>query len=200
MAGFIAVCLNRSCGTIYEDKNNITATGPGSGNTLMEGNLVGPCPKCGGLAEIPPGLYRYTDEIISLLSGPQFSVEILKSAKKILEATTVQSTIEETIEKVSSISPEIGNALSKAPTRYGLITWLGIAIGVLSLAIQIHLGYIYKNDETQKVEMYNEFLIQENKSLKQKLEATIKPKPSRNAPCPCGSGNKYKRCCGIITV
>jgi len=22
------------------------------------------------------------------------------------------------------------------------------------------------------------------------------PKPSRNAPCPCGSGKKYKKCCG----
>ncbi|MEM9327305.1 MAG: SEC-C metal-binding domain-containing protein [Bacteroidota bacterium] len=21
------------------------------------------------------------------------------------------------------------------------------------------------------------------------------PEPSRNAPCPCGSGRKYKRCC-----
>jgi len=24
------------------------------------------------------------------------------------------------------------------------------------------------------------------------------PKPSRNAPCPCGSGRKYKRCCGQV--
>ena len=23
-----------------------------------------------------------------------------------------------------------------------------------------------------------------------------KPKVGRNAPCPCGSGKKYKRCCG----
>jgi uncharacterized protein YecA (UPF0149 family) len=22
------------------------------------------------------------------------------------------------------------------------------------------------------------------------------PKPERNAPCPCGSGKKYKKCCG----
>lgn len=22
------------------------------------------------------------------------------------------------------------------------------------------------------------------------------PEPSRNAPCPCGSGKKYKKCCG----
>ncbi len=26
--------------------------------------------------------------------------------------------------------------------------------------------------------------------------ATISGKPSRNAPCPCGSGRKYKNCCG----
>jgi uncharacterized protein YecA (UPF0149 family) len=24
----------------------------------------------------------------------------------------------------------------------------------------------------------------------------IKEKISRNAPCPCGSGKKYKKCCG----
>ena len=35
-----------------------------------------------------------------------------------------------------------------------------------------------------------------------KLEAGIKTlfafqsSPSRNAPCPCGSGKQYKRCCG----
>lgn len=23
-------------------------------------------------------------------------------------------------------------------------------------------------------------------------------KPQRNAPCPCGSGKKYKRCCGVL--
>ncbi len=24
-----------------------------------------------------------------------------------------------------------------------------------------------------------------------------KPKPGRNDPCPCGSGKKYKKCCGV---
>ena len=23
------------------------------------------------------------------------------------------------------------------------------------------------------------------------------PAPARNAPCPCGSGKKYKKCCGM---
>lgn len=36
----------------------------------------------------------------------------------------------------------------------------------------------------------------------QKLEADVKQlfnfkaSPARNAPCPCGSGKQYKRCCG----
>ena len=25
---------------------------------------------------------------------------------------------------------------------------------------------------------------------------TVSGKPARNAPCPCGSGRKYKNCCG----
>lgn len=30
----------------------------------------------------------------------------------------------------------------------------------------------------------------------EKLKLTIVGKPARNAPCPCGSGRKYKNCCG----
>jgi SWIM/SEC-C metal-binding protein len=43
---------------------------------------------------------------------------------------------------------------------------------------------------------------QENIDDIKKLESGIKPvinfqlRPSKNAPCPCGSGKKYKRCCG----
>ena len=31
-------------------------------------------------------------------------------------------------------------------------------------------------------------------SVKQYIRET--PKPGRNSPCPCGSGKKYKKCCG----
>ncbi len=32
--------------------------------------------------------------------------------------------------------------------------------------------------------------------LKEKSNLEMKPKAKRNEPCPCGSGNKYKKCCG----
>jgi preprotein translocase subunit SecA len=36
-----------------------------------------------------------------------------------------------------------------------------------------------------------------NKERESKKEPTIKKdKPGRNDPCPCGSGKKYKKCCG----
>jgi SWIM/SEC-C metal-binding protein len=34
-----------------------------------------------------------------------------------------------------------------------------------------------------------------NTLLSQQEAAPAKPKPDRNAPCPCGSGLKYKKCC-----
>ncbi|MBF8435726.1 preprotein translocase subunit SecA [Halanaerobiaceae bacterium Z-7014] len=39
--------------------------------------------------------------------------------------------------------------------------------------------------------------IQANKNQQTKQEPIVKPdEPGRNDPCPCGSGEKYKRCCG----
>jgi preprotein translocase subunit SecA len=39
--------------------------------------------------------------------------------------------------------------------------------------------------------------MQANKNQQPKQEPVVKPdEPGRNDPCPCGSGKKYKRCCG----
>jgi len=35
---------------------------------------------------------------------------------------------------------------------------------------------------------------------RQDLEASGKSQPGRNDPCPCGSGKKYKKCCGSPTI
>jgi preprotein translocase subunit SecA len=36
----------------------------------------------------------------------------------------------------------------------------------------------------------------EDISLNHEEQTTIEKKIPRNAPCPCGSGKKYKQCCG----
>jgi preprotein translocase subunit SecA len=43
-------------------------------------------------------------------------------------------------------------------------------------------------------EIFPQVLLQEPESKPQPL--VLEPKIGRNEPCPCGSGKKYKKCCG----
>ena len=38
----------------------------------------------------------------------------------------------------------------------------------------------------------------EEKTNEEKSISQINKKVKRNEPCPCGSGKKYKRCCGAL--
>lgn len=51
------------------------------------------------------------------------------------------------------------------------------------------------------LEQWEEVLTQEKrieiiKEFKQSRTVHVEKKPGRNDPCPCGSGKKYKKCCG----
>lgn len=67
--------------------------------------------------------------------------------------------------------------------------------------------------EIQNPELYNLFLKIVNREIPVKYDcgyfidtgfsSTVKramPKITRNSPCYCGSGKKYKKCCGGINV
>ena len=53
-------------------------------------------------------------------------------------------------------------------------------------------------DETQRVQIANPIIAAASGEIAKKL-ITIKKaeKVGRNDPCPCGSGKKYKNCCGV---
>jgi len=53
-------------------------------------------------------------------------------------------------------------------------------------------------DEEFKHEGSEDLEYTDHESAQEKKPATVRkdPKISRNAPCPCGSGKKYKKCCG----
>ncbi|MBA5202875.1 SEC-C domain-containing protein [Pectobacterium aroidearum] len=53
-------------------------------------------------------------------------------------------------------------------------------------SIPNNLGYVIQASE---------LLVLED-AVKQDLQ--LVPKMSRNAPCPCGSEQKFKRCCGVL--
>jgi len=55
-------------------------------------------------------------------------------------------------------------------------------------------GYFKFGDKTSSTEAEQKVAGNSNPSIKSKSKSTKKPK--RNDLCPCGSGKKYKHCCG----
>lgn len=49
-----------------------------------------------------------------------------------------------------------------------------------------------KNEDVRRI------LLSDSAMTPAREPARAAPRPGRNDPCPCGSGNKFKRCCGVI--
>lgn len=63
----------------------------------------------------------------------------------------------------------------------------------------IQLNFLNEEDEQEHIEKMKNEMVQdlEQPKNKTKTPTTSAKKPKRNDDCPCGSGKKYKNCCGI---
>jgi hypothetical protein len=70
--------------------------------------------------------------------------------------------------------------------QYKYQEWLGLCCFVDSPVHLVNFFVIAREEDKEDLDL----------AMKLKSLPKIKAKVGRNAPCPCGSGNKYKRCCG----
>ncbi|MDD2324754.1 MAG: YchJ family metal-binding protein [Alphaproteobacteria bacterium] len=88
-------------------------------------------------------------------------------------------------------------------------TWNGLEIhrtessgpedetGVVELTFRMtHKGEDYEQRETAFFEKIKGCWFYENSTLNQKKDPIRVAQTGRNASCPCGSGKKFKKCCG----
>lgn len=163
-------------------------------NVQLTGNKSGPCPRCGGMGSVPDGVFNFTENVIEILSAPNRTIEQLSALSAILKSAASDKKSSDEIakeieDKVPDLSP-IARFMPKNATE--LVAWLTFVL----LAIQTinQLG----EDDSPDVTII----------LNQSVEESMKPEnyypfeapspPSRNAPCPCGSGKRYKHCCGMV--
>lgn len=197
-----AIC--QDCKTVFKSGFNV-----GGKNNVFEGCTAGPCPKCGATAVILDGVYSAVGDALQALVGQQ-SIELLKQLRdtlkeakqKDLEPTEVRDRIRETSPELKSIA----DCLPKS--RLELYSFLLFLIGLLTLLIKSG-----KNNFSEKeVNNYFENTINNVYQLPEKdksavfttgdadslpiMEDVSGEKPGRNDPCPCGSGKKFKKCCG----
>jgi len=87
----------------------------------------------------------------------------------------------------------------------GMGTTFVIAFVILGIVLSMHLSSITRFfreslDEFEEDDEYDEYDEEMEKTFRRRFDKRIHivnpVKIGRNAPCPCGSGKKFKHCCG----
>lgn len=184
----------------------------GSGTLIMRGNKSGPCPYCGGTGTVLDATYRVDKGIIEILAASSPTRERLEKLRNVLlearklgaDATAIKNMVAKSDPEFSRVS----DFLPKTPNE--LYQFLGVLIALIALVVTLNQGPVIT--EQQLTNAFTQALqnVQQDQpsrpgasgrnatkpnELARGLEEALKAKPSRNSPCSCGSGKKYKRCC-----
>jgi hypothetical protein len=195
MAPIPAIC--DSCGALFVSHNAIE----GTGTVVMGGTRVGPCPVCGARwGSIIDGTYELVENVTRYLGGPDVGADSLRRLQALLEQVRDgKAEPERVAEQIRHEIPEAsGVAWLLSAKGSTLATWLALVIALITLLL-------VKFDDAERAPLTTEQIeqiVQDVEGHDPKAVSTtesgpaVSTKVARNEPCPCGSGEKYKRCHG----
>lgn len=177
------------CGTIFGSGIVVE----NSTNVSFLDVTAGPCPVCGGTGHVPDGVFNIIGSTLEVLSAPERTVKDLTRLAQIFsEAQTTKQSREEVAERVAKEVPAFSKVVDLLPHNRGeLYTFLGLILATIPLLKEC------TPQERSNVtinQVVNQVVVQQ--TAVPQPPSTLKLKVGRNDPCPCGSGNKYKKCCG----
>jgi hypothetical protein len=156
------------------------------------------------MGHVPDGVFNFVGNTIEILSAPQRTVDELSRLAKILrEAREKKQGPEAVAQTIRKELPELSGLADLLPkTRAELYAFLALIVAVVALLTQ-SLGGGGKATNITVNQTINQVFMETEKAAKpqEKTARTPKqamPKVGRNDPCPCGSGKKYKKCCGRV--
>jgi len=162
-------------------------------NVHLSGNKSGPCPRCGGMGSVPDGVFNFAGNVIEILSAPNRSIEQLTALSEILRsAAGSKKSSEEIAKEIEDKVPELSSVANYMPEKATeLVAWLTFIL----LAIQT-INQLGSNDSPGVNIILNQTVEQSMRPENYYPFVIPKAPNSRNFPCPCGSGKRYKQCCG----
>lgn len=202
-----AIC--NTCGTafpsgfVFENCRNVS----------LQGNKSGPCPKCGGMGDIPDGVFDFIDNTIKIISANYKTFEALSKIYNVVrEIKNENLTNNEISKRINENIPELSHILSSPSALIYIPIILEALIRLVEFYFNLTSAEITNINTTNNV--MNNVTIEKNISIEEiqkianeaitkAMENTEQAKPSertkkqkRNELCNCGSGKKYKKCCG----
>ena len=175
-----------------------------STNITFVGNRAGPCPVCGGMGHIPDGVFNFVGNTIEILSAPIRTVDELSRLTNILrEAREKKQSPEQVAQTIRKELPALSGLADLLPkTREELYAFLALIVAVIALLSQSG-GGDSKSTSITVNQTINQVIVETEKAARppeKTAQSPTKaaPKVGRNDQCPCGSGKKYKKCCGQV--
>jgi hypothetical protein len=166
--------------------------------TTFVGNRCGPCPNCGGMGHIPDGVFNFIGNTIEILSAPErTNAELKRLAEIIREARAKVETREQVASRIERELPSFSFITNLLPeNKVELYGFLSLALTALasftSLSATPHVTTVTVN------QVINQAIVERPNTMTMPETTIPVKKPGRNEACPCGSGKKYKKCCGKI--
>lgn len=175
-------------------------------------NCISVCPNCGASVNIPDGGTDDEGNVYFLSAVYKALTDSQVSNDDLYVISDVIKRAQQNKEKPVSVIDKLGK---KAPSAVSFIELLkpktaGDFYGMLAFVLAL-IVYIQSQTEKPKElpqQVINNITINQTyidtkpkpKNIPPKQAAnkkiTKKEKIGRNSPCPCGSGKKFKRCCG----
>lgn len=180
-----------TCGTVFNSGIFVE----NSTNISFAGNQSGPCPSCGGMGHIPDGVFNFIGNTIEILSAPDRTIaELTQLARILAEAKSKSETREQVASRIEREIPSLSKLAKLLPeNRAELYSFLAVVLAAVQLFTQAPAA---PSSTTINVTQVIQQVIAEPQAAK---VAPVKSKKvGRNEACPCGSGVKYKRCCGAV--
>jgi hypothetical protein len=109
----------------------------GGGNLTMVGNTVGPCPVCGGIGEIPDGVYDFVGDTIRVVATSGYSRDQLQRlADLIAQARVAGASPREVVQQIEREAPELSEVAKRLlvpRTPADLVAWLTLFLMALQM-------------------------------------------------------------------
>jgi hypothetical protein len=178
------------CNTFFPSGINVI-----SESARFSGNISGPCPKCGGMGQVPDGLFRLTSETIQILTAPHSTMYELERLRLLLESAKLSHvTRSEIVKQIESEVPVFDSLKNLLPqNRADLYAFLAVVLAVIQLMVQ-QLSTPQSPIQVTNTQVFNVLIEKERASPLPKQH--VSSKVGRNDACPCQSGKKYEKCCG----
>ena len=184
-----------TCGTAFNSGIFVE----NSTNISFSGNRSGPCPQCGGTGHVPDGVFNFIGNTIEILSAPERTItELLSLARILKDAKAKSETKEQVATRIQKELPTLSLLAKILPeNKNELYGFLGVVIAAVTLYTQSP-----EKPPAQTIvnitKVVEAIVVQAPHTESGAAKPVQPPKQGRNEPCNCGSGVKYKKCCGAL--